>query len=287
MHDGVVNLDPLFLANIFIYFCDNQYFQSLLLLFKQILFTFVLFLVFIGSISCGFIQRKQITVQDVTSKQCQNESTVVIEQEEEEAQQQEETTAIPNNSQVNTNDQIDVSFDVLPEISQIISNNFPLEEEISIEPPRQLVCYCDGSYSHQTQTAFSGFRASNGFSKYHRCPRSGSTESEVFAACLALQYAAKYHYDKLILYTDNSKVEQLLKRPKKKDYNNYPKFSKVLNQCHHEIADFRIRVERIRGHPTRLEQQQCATKREFAKVDRKVRQKRRRSERKFNLKEIL
>jgi ribonuclease HI len=272
MHDGVVNLDPLFLANIFIYLCDNQYFQSLLLLFKQILLTFVLFLVFIGSISYGFIQKKQITVQDVTSEQCQNESIDVIEQE---------VTAIPNNSEVNTNDQIDVSFDVLPEISEIISNDFPLEEEISIEPPRQLICYCDGSYSHQTQTAFSGFRASNGFSKYHRCPRSGSTESEVFAACLALQYAAKYHYDKLILYTDNSKVEQLLKRPKKEDSNNYPKFFKVLNRCRQEIADFRVRVERIRGHPTWFEQQQCSTNREFAMVDRKVRQKRRRHEQKF------
>jgi hypothetical protein len=75
----------------------------------------------------------------------------------------------------------------------------------------------------------------------------------ILAARVALRYTAKYHYDKLIVYTDNSKVEQLLKRPKKKDYNNYPKFFKVLNQCHREIA----------------------------MVDRKVRQKRRRHERKF------
>jgi hypothetical protein len=58
----------------------------------------------------------------------------------------------------------------------------------------------------------------------------------------------------------------------------------VLDQCYQKNADFRIRVERIRGHPTRFEQQQSATKREFAMVDRKVRQKRRRYERKFCLK---
>jgi hypothetical protein len=131
----MVNLDPLFLANIFIYLCDNQYFQSLLLLFKQILLTFALVLVFIGSISCGFIRRKQITIQHITSEQCQNKSIDVIEQEGEE--QQQELTAIPNNLEVITNDQIDVSRNVLPEISEIISNDFPLEEKISIESSRQ------------------------------------------------------------------------------------------------------------------------------------------------------
>jgi hypothetical protein len=97
--------------------------------------TFELVLVFIGSISCGFIRRKQITIQHITSEQCQNKSIDVIEQEGEE--QQQELTAIPNNLEVITNDQIDVSRNVLPEISEIISNDFPLEEKISIESSRQ------------------------------------------------------------------------------------------------------------------------------------------------------
>jgi ribonuclease HI len=162
----------------------------------------------------------------------------------------------------------------------------PSEAIVSKECPkrlsRQLICYCDGSYSCETQIGYSGFRTSNGFSKYCRCPYGGSTESEVFAACLALQYTAKYQYDTLTLYTDNSKVKQILTQPKGKDHNNYPTLFKALRQCHKGSEQFRIRVEHVRGHPTWYEQQQCPIKREFAKVDRQVRRRRQQYEHIYN-----
>lgn len=278
LEDGIISLYPLFLAHVY----DNQYFQRLVLVLKLILFVFVLILVFIGSISYGFIRRKYTTVQDVLLEEGQNKSTDAIEQQEQ------NVITTPDISDVITNDQIDNYCEFQPEVSVIISNDFPLEENIAVESSAELICYCDGSYSYEYQTGYSGFRTSDGFSKYRHCsprrPRSGSTDSEVFAACLALQYTAKYDYNKLILYTDNSKVEQLLKRPKEKDYNDYPKFFKVLEQCHKKNDHFDIQVERVRGHPTWYEQQLCSTNREFAKVDRKVRQKRRQHEQRFYFK---
>jgi ribonuclease HI len=280
VNDGIIILHPLLMANLFIYLYDNQYYHRLILLFKQILLVFVLFLVIIGSISYGFIRRKQIHVRVVTPAPCENESIDVIEQ------QQQKETIVPHISEISTSNQNDDCCDLSSEVSVILSNHSPLDEKISTKPLRQLICYCDGSYSYRNQVGYSGFRASNGFSKYRSCPlrrpRSGSTESEVFAACLALQYTAKYHYDKLILYTDNSKVEQLLKQPKKKDYNDYPTFFEALKQCHEGKDHFDIQVEHVRGHTTWYEQQQCSTKREFAKVDRQVRWKRQRHEYRYN-----
>ncbi|CAF1322910.1 unnamed protein product [Rotaria sordida] len=142
---------------------------------------------------------------------------------------------------------------------------------------RELICYVDGSYSHRMQIGHSGFRASDGSSTVHsyfpQRPRRGSTESEVFAAGLAIQHAFENCYNTLIIYTDNSKVEQLLCRPKDKDSCDYPVFYQTLCQYQQQKKNNNIRVERIRGHPTLYEQNQSDIKREFAKIDRLVRKK--------------
>jgi hypothetical protein len=144
---------------------------------------------------------------------------------------------------------------------------------------RELICYIDGSYSHCMQIGHSGFRASDGSNIVRRCspqcPRKGSTESEVFAACLAIQYAVKNRYNSLIIRTDNSKVEQLLCHPKNKDNFDYPDFCQSLNQYREENQNNIIQVERVRGHTTRNEQNQDEKKCEFAKIDRLVRKKNR------------
>ncbi len=150
---------------------------------------------------------------------------------------------------------------------------------------KQLIYYIDGSYSPRMQIGHSGFRASDGSSTVHcyspQYPRRGSTESEVYAACLAIQHATKNHCTKLIIRTDNSKVEQLLCRPKNKDHRDYPVFCQILNQYRQENVNNIIRVERVRGHTTRYEQNQCEIKREFAKIDRLVRKKNRRERIKY------
>lgn len=270
--DGIIILHPILIANICIYLYDHQYFQRFILFIEQVCFTFMLFLVFIGSISYDSCRRKQIYVHNVLIEQCANDTVDVIEQEQQ----------VSTVSEDIVNSPIDDCCEPV-----ILSNDCIFDEtNFTTKLPRQLICYCDGSYSHRNQIGYSGFRASNGFSKYRSCPlrrpHSGSTESEVFAACLALRYTAKYHYNRLILYTDNSKVVQLLKRPKKQDYYNYATFFQALEQCYERHDDFDIQVEHVRGHPTWYEQKQCLTKREFAKVDRQVRRERQRYEYKYN-----
>jgi ribonuclease HI len=258
--------------NIIIYLLNNDYVQSLILFFQQIIFIIALILVIIWSISYGFIRGKQTTAKAISFVNCEDTSINSIEQQEEET-----VNTIPISSVcASESNQIDKPTSEVPIIA---SNAFPIDEENTRRSSRLLSCYCDGSYSHRNQIGYSGFRTSNGFSNCRRCPRRGSTESEVFAACLALEYTAKHDYDRLILHTDNSKVEQLLKRPKaNKDYNDYPQFFTALDQCRKKQG-FDIHVERVRGHTTRYEQQQCSTKREFAKVDRQVRRKRQNYER--------
>jgi hypothetical protein len=114
---------------------------------------------------------------------------------------------------------VDIYVEPIVEINKPVDQVFPLFEE------RKLICYCDGSYSHKMQIGYSGFQASNGahlvrfFSPSD--PKYGSTDTEVLAAYLSIQYALENHYNTLIIYTDNSKVEQLLKRPKEKDNISY------------------------------------------------------------------
>ncbi|CAF1549676.1 unnamed protein product, partial [Rotaria sp. Silwood1] len=72
----------------------------------------------------------------------------------------------------------------IDEIDKPINQVFPLIEE------RKLICYCDGSYSHYMQIGHFGFRASNGAHRIRffspRDPKTGSTDTEVLAACLAI-----------------------------------------------------------------------------------------------------
>jgi ribonuclease HI len=158
-----------------------------------------------------------------------------------------------------------------------IEINKPLNQISPSIEERKLICYCDGSYSHYMQIGYAGFRASNGayrirfFSSHD--PRCGSTNTEVLAACLAIQYALDKNYNTLIIYTDNSKVEQLLKRPKEKDKINYPNICQILNQYQKQKGNNMIRVIRVRGHTSIYEQRKCETKHEFAKIDRAVRKK--------------
>jgi ribonuclease HI len=277
-NDGLIVLEPFLMVNLFIYLQDNPYIQWLIRLFKVILLAFVSFLVIIASMSYGSVRTKQTHMRDASSAPAKNESIAVLEQE------QHEVTIVPPVSEVTAENKI-IEIHELP--SEVItSKDCSHDQKIFRKSLRQLICYCDGSYSCETRIGYSGFRTSNGFSKYLRCPLrrpyGGSTESEVFAACLVLQYTAKYQYDTLILYTDNLKVEQLLTKPKKKDLDDYPTFFKALQQCHERSKQFHIRVEHVRGHPTWYEQQQCPIKREFAKVDRQVRQRRQQYEYIYN-----
>ncbi|CAF1215931.1 unnamed protein product, partial [Rotaria magnacalcarata] len=56
---------------------------------------------------------------------------------------------------------------------------------------RTLICYCDGSYSHCMKIGHFGFRASNGKCSIRfispRDPKHGSTNTEVHAACFAVE----------------------------------------------------------------------------------------------------
>ncbi|CAF2086989.1 unnamed protein product [Rotaria magnacalcarata] len=162
------------------------------------------------------------------------------------------------------------------EINKSIVQLFPLS---SIKE-RKLICYCDGSYSHYKQIGHSGFRDSNGELRvrpyYPRHPKNGSTETEVFAAFLAIQYAKEKRYNTLTIYTDNSKVEQLLTRPKKIDSSNYPHICQIINQYkNNKINNNVINVVRVRGHTSNYEQKTSKTNCEFAKIDRTVRKKNR------------
>jgi ribonuclease HI len=169
---------------------------------------------------------------------------------------------------------VDIYVEPIVELNKPVDQVFPLFEE------RKLICYCDGSYSHKMQIGYSGFRASNGAYRvrfFSPCdPKYGSTDTEVLAAYLTIQYALENHYNTLIIYTDNSKVEQLLKRPKEKDNISYPNICQTLNQYQKQHGNNAIQVVRVRGHTSRYEQEKCKIKYEFAKVDRLVRKKTRR-----------
>ena len=149
---------------------------------------------------------------------------------------------------------------------------WPIRVEIECRAP-VLSCWVDGSYSSRMQMGHAGFLSSDGASRvqrcFPRCARQGSTESEVLAVCLAMDYARQQDYSSLIIYTDNSKVEQLLLRPKTKDQRQYPQFCAL--RTHY--AEKSIEVIRVRGHPTREEQKHSSINREFARIDRKVRRK--------------
>ncbi len=230
---------------------NSQSFQTLLLLLKLFLFVCMLIVVVIASISYGFIQKRTDEIES---------NDVVV---------QEQLFDVPIESS---------KVLVSPKISVIVCNDCCNDDVTQTRPQQSLLCYCDGSYSNGMQIGYSGFRASDGFIEFRFCPirrpRSGSTESEVFAAYLALRYTAKCHFNSMTLHTDNSKVEQLFKYPKPTDYTNYPDFFDALSQCRQNKEDYvDIQVKRVRGHTTRYEQQQCPIKREFAIVDRQVRQK--------------
>lgn len=270
--DVFVILHPLLLAYLFIYLDDHQYIRIFILICKWILLVFVLLLVIIGSITYAFVRTKQKPIDDVASEQSP------IDPVEEEA-----VSIIPPEREDSVNEQI---IEICPLTVEEPLKPCPSNEIIFIPSLRKLICYCDGSYSSRSRIGYSAFRASNGYNKCCRCPlRSpygGSTESEVFAAYLALQYTAKCQYDILILYTDNVKVEQLLTRPKKQDYYDYPRLLEAHRRCSKGNEHFHIQVERVRGHTTWYEQQKCSIHREFAKVDRLVRQKRQEHERRYS-----
>ncbi|CAF0989039.1 unnamed protein product [Rotaria magnacalcarata] len=122
-----------------------------------------------------------------------------------------------------------------------------------------------------------GFRASNRkcsirFISPHD-PKHGSTDAEVHAARLAIQYALGEQYNKLIIYTDNSKVEQLVKCPAQKDAITYHKICDSMNKFQKQNNKNYIQVIRVRGHTSIDELQKCKAKHEFAKIDQAVREK--------------
>ena len=164
--------------------------------------------------------------------------------------------------------------------ASIVEINKEVDQVIGLTRDVNLICYCDGSYSHWEGIGHAGFRASNGFGKTlffsPDQPNNGSTATEVLAAFLAIEYALKQRYQTLTIYTDNTKVEQLLKRPKQQDYFKYPDVCGILNEYCREKGQNSIEVIRVRGHPTIDEQRQSTIKSQFAKIDRIVRRKTRR-----------
>ena len=269
-NEHIDHFQPILTASIFILLSnhleDNVYFQSLVLFFKQFLFFCALLVTIFGHVSLISAGRKQNDAErDIPVK----ESIQISEQE------LVETVAIS----LSSTESIEEPYP----LSLVIITRSRSNDDDFVPSSRQLSCFCDGSYSHKTTIAYSGFRASDGFSQYRPCPlrypHNGSTESEVYAASLALAYTAAYHYDAVVIHTDNSKVEQLFTGPRWKDRRDYPRFFNALDQCQQRKQPLNIRVKRVPGHPTPLEQKQCSNKREFAKVDRKVRQKRRKYER--------
>lgn len=241
-----------------------QYSSTLILFLTMFLLIYMIILAVIISISYGFIQRKTDEIES---------NDIIVED-------QQQIVEIVRDFPPYVNDSCELSsseFPVLPDVPVIESRDFGNDDIVETTAEEPLLCYCDGSYSNQMKIAYSGFRASNRFSNIRICPirqgNSGSTESEVFAACLALQYTAKCHQNLMILHTDNSKVEQLFKSPKSTDYSNYPDFFNALNQCRQTEHYVEVQVKRVRGHTTQYEQQQCSIKRNFAIVDRQVRRK--------------
>lgn len=142
---------------------------------------------------------------------------------------------------------------------------------------KKFACFVDGSYSMKFGFGHSGFRSSDGFQKVSRIfpqnRRSGSTESEVWSAFLAIKYAIKTNQKSLLIYTDNTKVEQLIKRPRARDRSQNREFADVLKEFREKHGDGSINVARIKGHTNREQQNVSAVDNEFAKIDRKVRSK--------------
>lgn len=139
-----------------------------------------------------------------------------------------------------------------------------------------LTFFIDGSYSQWTGIGHAGFHSSDG----HRCARRylpqcfsrGSTETEVEALSLALSYANETKSRSILIYTDNTKVEQLISRPRPKDQQEYSKLIQILNEYKSNVPNVTIQVQRVRGHPTRQEQIASVILKHFAKNDHWVRQ---------------
>ncbi|UJR38525.1 hypothetical protein I4U23_031193 [Adineta vaga] len=178
-------------------------------------------------------------------------------------------------------------FSILPNICNIamdieveriieIRQHFP-EQIISLIEEQILVCYCDGSYSHRMKIGHSAFLTSNGTRRYSSVvpydSKHGSMDSEVLAAYLAIQYAFENCYTKLRIYTDNSKVKQLLQRRKQKDYMRHSDICRMLGLYENKYGQNAIEVIQVPGHPTKFEQKCCKIKQNFAKIDRFVRKK--------------
>lgn len=153
-------------------------------------------------------------------------------------------------------------------------------DSLTIEKNKTLICFCDGSYSHQMQMGHAGFLTSDGFVRTRfvrplNC-RNGSTDTEVLAAYYAIKYAFEQQCNTLIIYTDNSKVEQILNYRKTTDRIQYRDICQILDRFLEENEDNSIVVRQTRGHTTRHEQKQCQIKANFAKIDRILRKKTRR-----------
>ena len=81
---------------------------------------------------------------------------------------------------------------------------------------------------------------------------------------------SKNSYNPLIIYTGNSKVEQLLCRPRNRVHYDYPYFNRNLRRFQQQNNNSSIQVVRVRGPPTIYKQKQSEIKRECAKIDQLV-----------------
>ncbi|CAF1063262.1 unnamed protein product [Adineta ricciae] len=172
---------------------------------------------------------------------------------------------------LNNGNTIDVNIDFSPMVK---TTETSIEQKPTSTEERELVCFCDGSYSHLFKIGYSGFRTSSGTYRFRFLSAIyRSTDTEVLAAYLAIEYALKHRFAKFRLYTDNSKVKQLFQRQTNKDVTRYADFCEILQLYKQNYGEDAIDVIQVRGHTTRSEQMNCKIKREFARIDRFVRRK--------------
>lgn len=120
---------------------------------------------------------------------------------------------------------LEVTFDLLWPVE-------PIDDAV-------LIFFIYASYSSLVRIGRAGSHCSDGHRlarRYlSRCLRRGSTETVS---------------QSLLIYTDNTKVEQLSNRPRTRDQRHYPELFQILHRHRNSIQNTSIDVERVRGHPT-------------------------------------
>ncbi|CAF1403566.1 unnamed protein product [Didymodactylos carnosus] len=126
--------------------------------------------------------------------------------------------------------------------------------------------YSDGSYDARLKFGVAGYSYENRINTKKYYDVRNCAECEVLAATMALKHAKnkiQNTQDIMLLFTDNSKVEQLFSYLKEYDQNDYPEFIKAYKQ----VKCKKIAVH-IAGHSDPVGR--TIDEEHFAKVDERV-----------------